>query len=889
MEIKNIILDALERDGQLRLKPSTDKNFLQGGICPDCHKKSVWVPLEHPWILACNHGTKCGYTENTRDRYSYLLENLTDRFKPSPENPNATADAYLRERRGFDIELLKGHYEQGQMPLPDGGYAETVRFYIPGTREFWERVIDERAVAEFKKHGKDKARIIYKFRDKCWQPPDQKYEDGDVVYITEGIFHTLGFWFAGYKAVAAFSSSNLPRDLIAEHKDKNITWRLAFDGDKAGVAANLKFAAELEKLGVRWEVALPPAHRDWDELFRDGILEEKLLTDCLYRGNLLTATSIEHKFYIYHMRYKSTNTVLEFENAWYHCETRTEDLQKKLLADGAELNSEEGKHSFYSASTCYSLGNCIAEFLYCEIEKLTDSIAYYFRVAFSNNTPDIQIAVEGGSLESNKTFKRALLKYATGATFWGNERHFQTIQERWFKRAPLRVETVPFIGYDKELKTYIFNDFAFSQGREIKINKQNYFTLGKNRFKSAFSGIHIEKVDHFDPSWFEDFCTVFGQNGVMALAFWLGSLFAEQVRAEQKSFPFLELTGEPGAGKTLLIEFLWVLVGRQDHEGVDPSTQSKVGVARNYSQVSNMPVVLIETDRNGAENGNGKRAFDFSELKPLYNGRSVRTTGVKNNGNETQELMFRGAIVIAQNAAVSAEEAVIQRIVHGHFSKLHFTPEGRKISETVFKKATTKKYAGFLPAVLKKEPEIMAQFLAKYADYEKRFTTHGFDTKELTDYRLIHNHAQIAAFTSCLQLLFPAFTDERLQKMDAFLYKRAVARQKMLVADHKYVQDFWELYDLINSDQDELDAFPNETLNHSSNTKEIAISLPHFLQEVNKKRMEAPNLDLLKNLLPSCRRHKFIGQKPVHSKIFKKSVRCWVFESKTNIKEKADD
>ncbi|MCP5751357.1 ATP-binding protein, partial [Klebsiella pneumoniae] len=78
------------------------------------------------------------------------------------------------------------------------------------------------------------------------------------------------------------------------------------------------------------------------------------------------------------------------------------------------------------------------------------------------------------------------------------------------------------------------------------------------------------------PAWGGDLWRAFGAKGYIALAFWLGALFAEQIRAVQKSYPFLEVVGEPGSGKSTLLEFLWRLSGRPDYEGFDPSKSTPV-------------------------------------------------------------------------------------------------------------------------------------------------------------------------------------------------------------------------------------------------------------------------------------------------------------------------
>src|SRR5699024_5203676 len=109
--------------------------------------------------------------------------------------------------------------------------------------------------------------------------------------------------------------------------------------------------------------------------------------------------------------------------------------------------------------------------------------------------------------------------------------------------------------------------------------------------------INYKKPDEFTESWVEDLWLAFGEKGIITLAFWLGSLFSEQIRDKEESFPFLEVTGEPGTGKSTLIDFCWRLCGRDNYEGVDPTKGSEAGWKRTFGQVAGLPVVLIEADR----------------------------------------------------------------------------------------------------------------------------------------------------------------------------------------------------------------------------------------------------------------------------------------------------
>lgn len=93
----------------------------------------------------------------------------------------------------------------------------------------------------------------------------------------------------------------------------------------------------------------------------------------------------------------------------------------------------------------------------------------------------------------------------------------------------------------------------------------------------------------------------------------------------------------------------------------------KAGLIRTLRQVSNLPVVFIESDRQGE---NSSKQFNWDMCKTMYDGGSLGAMGVKAGGNTTYEPLFMGTLIISQNAEVLASEAIMGRIVHVHFIKI---------------------------------------------------------------------------------------------------------------------------------------------------------------------------------------------------------------------------
>lgn len=561
------------------------------------------------------------------------------------------------------------------------------------------------------------------------------------------------------------------------------------------------------------------------------------------------------------------------EDAFKETEKAIEEQDRGEQQDArtAALLSTDGRDLFRQCVQVAQISNVLPRFLYMERNEILNEQYYVFGIDYANGQAQDIIELEGTAITTPDAFHKALLNKSRGGTFDGDVRHLKTLRSGWLDSRMLTVTAVPYVGYDKSLGAYIFQRHAWSNGRRQKVNPQGYFTVNRAGIKSSLQGVSINTGGKFDPGWIENFAKAFSWQGMATLAFWLGSLFVQQIRDRHKTFPFLELTGEPGAGKSTILEFLWKCVGRDDYEGFDLLKSSPAGRRRAFSQVSNLPVVIIESDRDNGDKDAKQKQFGFDEVKPFYNGRGTGTLGVAKRGNETDESLFQASLLISQNAEVDGSEALLQRIVHCHADKRHHQPGTREIARW-FERQTSDTVGGFLGEALSRERQILEAYGRAFERREQQFADSG-----LKNERIIKNHAQIAACADALRLLFPGMTDKTTDGIADYLQERAVIRERRVQADHPILETFWETYDYINTRSGR----PSDQLNHSqSPDTTIAVNLNHFREKCVDYGQPYPDMAMLKKLLPYTRRHKFVeANKAVASRVEgNKTVKCWIFE-----------
>lgn len=856
--------------------------WLQKGKCPDCGQKELYAKKESPWVITCGRANHCGTELHVKDLYRDLFESWTDRYPVSEQNPTAAADAYLQSARGFSLKRLRGTYTQEYFHDHERGIGSgTVRFAL-GCGSWWERIIDRP-----ERFGKRKANFApgKSYHGHWWELPDSDAEAAEL-WLTEGVFDTIALELNGKASRALLSCNNYPHHELAALAEQcrkagrdrpELVW--ALDGDAAGRRYTQQWIDRARNEGWDCKAAQIPqkgrAKRDWNELHLRGKLGEKDLEEYLYQGSLLIAESASAKALLIYQRTERKEFHFGFDDRlwWFKLDLDRYEKARRALedADKGLTDAEMREQALRESGGVVEIANCYPQALYYQANALTDESWYYYRVSFPHKGKPIKNTFTAGQLSSASEFKKRLLAIAPGGMFTGSTQQL----DRIFKEslhAIKTVETVDFIGYSREHGCYVFGDLAVKDGQIFELNEEDFFEFGKLSVKTLNHSVGLT-INHdrnaYRTDWAEMIWQCFGAKGLVALSFWFGSLFAEQIRATQKSYPFLEIIGEAGSGKSTLVEFLWKLVGRRDYEGFDPSKSTAAARARNFAQVSGLPVVLIEGDRD--TDTAKQKAFDWNELKTAYNGRSVRATGVKNSGNETREPPFRGTIVIAQNAEVTSSDAILQRLVHLKFDKATHTAATKALAETL-ERMPVEQVSGFVLAATTRAErvlEIVEQATPVYADQLMAMP-------EVKSVRIAKNHGQMMALVDALRLVVK-FSDEQLSATHAALVRLAIERQQAINADHPFVQAFWELFEHIDGVNNR--SHDDQSINHSRDDAYIAINLIEFEERIARRGLRLPtDLADLKKHLRTSRQRRFIDVKTVNSKITNASKKCWVFQ-----------
>ena len=892
-ETRRELLARLKTDFQWKKEQGS---YLQGGKCPECDGREVYARSDAPWVVKCGRLNKCGWESSVRDLYPDIFDTWSKRFKTTREQPNAAADAYLTDARKLNLMGMRDAYTQEYYKDHERGIGSaTVRFPLPGGG-WWERLIDQ--PGRFDRKARFAPGKSYKGH--VWQRPDVTMADmaaADSIWFAEGIFNAMALEQAGQRAASTMSTNNYPEEFLkalatacaaTETPFKRPRLIFAFDAGAAGTSFTRTYVKKARDAGWDAGAAQPMGEDetgkdlDWNDLLGFDRLSETHRADYLWHGEVLLAPTAQDKAFLLWDRHRWASFHFTFNSRTYWASIDATTVQEKIeeyrqakTRKLEEIDKDEEQAIRLAASRealmIEEIANCSFRVLYRQRDDATDETKFFLNITFPGKRAPIKGDFTAPQLRKASNFEDRL--FAFGGVWTGSAFQLTRILQHQTPDLP-DVRPLGFTGYCREAKAYVFGDIAVAGGRVYKPNDNEFFQIGKQALKLGTSERLLDidyDADHLDTSWLADLWTAYGAKGIVCLTFYFASLFAEQVRGEMKSFPFLEMHGLPGTGKTTLIEFLWKLMGRENYEGFDPAKATPAAMARNLGKVGNLPVVLIEGDRR--EEANHSKKFEWEELKTAYNGRTVRSRGVKNGGMETFEPPFRGAIVIEQNEPVNASRAVLERIMSLGFDMSNFTTETKVAAERL-EQWPVEKISGFIVHAARRESDVMARFRQAFAQYEQELLA----LPAIRTNRLAKTHGQLLGFLDAIRAVVPLSDEQQRQAMQ-FIVQMASDRQLAVNSEDPVVTLFWTRFDYL--EEIENPSANSGHINHSRKWEDgtIAVRLNEMEARCAEKRLELPSHAELIRALKTSKQRRFIEQSAIINSRNEGAgtVRCWVF------------
>lgn len=283
---------------------------------------------------------------------------------------------------------------------------------------------------------------------------------------------------------------------------------------------------------------------------------------------------------------------------------------------------------------------------------------------------------------------------------------------------------------------------------------------------------------------------------------------------------------------------------------------------------------------------------NLEEAKGTFEGDGMRITALKTIGSETREPKFRGALWLAQNeqiiphpdAGQDSGKAVMERIVHIHWDKSHFSPLGLEASQRLID-LNMEDINGFLVHCVKHEVLVLKRLRILQRAWIKHLRD---DYKLLSNDRIRFNHSQMLALAMIMVEIgaVPLSSDE-LSSLQVFIIERALERQSMIEYDHPTLVEFWDLYEHLCQQGTYRELGRNEKQLHGeeavNNAKvgsgTIAINLNHMEEVATNAGHRMPLKTELRKLLPNSKRHKFVGYKVTRNAVTGKVRKCFCFEA----------
>lgn len=355
---------------------------------------------------------------------------------------------------------------------------------------------------------------------------------------------------------------------------------------------------------------------------------------------------------------------------------------------------------------------------------------------------------------------------------------------------------------------FIFANGAYN-GKFAAIDKYGFVKLGqKNFFIPPLSCIHREEQDEDQfldekkfvfkerkdvslKQWSELFCKVHKDNGRIALAWYITSLFRDFIYQKFKFFPHTFLFGPPGTGKS---QVGWSVRAMGFNGPVKPfnlNTGTAVAFHREFAMFRNFPAWCDEYD-------NSIPYERIQALKAAYDGVGHKKS-VKDSDKRTKATQVNRAIMISGQQLPIADNALFKRVILLQFNQTEYSEQEKKDYEDLLvmeEHGLTHITAGFVHFRKLMEEEYMKEFDIVIREMMKEIEVMDFDVED----RIVRNSCIVLTTIKLLQSKIGDKLPYTYQDLKKVMLAN-IKHQMSLISNSNETNTFWDMVEFLVREQ----------------------------------------------------------------------------------------
>ena len=557
----------------------------------------------------------------------------------------------------------------------------------------------------------------------------------DFAYLVEGYTDVLGMVAGGIDNTVATCGTALTPEQVANLKRYCREVRILRDGDPAGMKAAVRDVAILAAAGMKVQVIQLPKGEDPESFVRkhrreafdimelncstDGIMFAALrdfdksdphsAAESMERAAQLMAKipeGVVRDGYISKLTRKGgigatfkkplqervqslINETLEKESRGRRSDELTDEQEDDLRKYGIFI--ESNRYYKLVKMEKVSISNCVIEPIYHVASR--ENPSRLVRVVNEEGHAEI-LNVHTDTFVELSAIKKMLASLGN-FMFFGKADDLERVMRQLYKDSP-SMYLISTLGHHRK------GFFAWANGAMIdgefvpgdingmvEIEQTKFMLPGatfdsetavnydddalENDYVDLFRYVGVEDGRADVHQWSQKFLSVYGDNGVMGIAFYLASNFRDLIYREFDFFPLLNFFGPPQRGKSTMAWSIQYMYGAKARQPIPLSNTTVPGAARRLTQYRNVPVWFDEY-KNEID---GKL---IELLKGMYDGVG-RTTGTMTSTKGTKRMPVYTPAIISGQDLPTADAALLTRCITLHFN-FQRTEEGdRRLKE----------------------------------------------------------------------------------------------------------------------------------------------------------------------------------------------------------------